>query len=90
MNGKVRFAVNGVSYVNSETPLKFAEYYGIPEEVFKYNVISDKPADEIENVTLQPNVMDATYKAFMEIVLENRQNTMQSWILDGYAFFAVG
>lgn len=90
VNGKVRFAVNGVSYVNSETPLKFAEYYGIPEEVFKYNVISDKPADEIENVTLQPNVMDATYKAFMEIVLENRQNTMQSWILDGYAFFAVG
>ncbi|KAL0461487.1 UNVERIFIED_CONTAM: L-ascorbate oxidase [Sesamum latifolium] len=31
INGKQRYAVNGVSFINSDTPLKLADYFNIPE-----------------------------------------------------------
>ncbi|KAJ0096808.1 hypothetical protein Patl1_28775 [Pistacia atlantica] len=40
INGKQRYAVNGVSYVNADTPLKLADYFNIPgyiEVVFQNN-----------------------------------------------------
>src|SRR5262249_15997634 len=59
---KLRFAINGFSHVNPDTPLKLAEYYGVADKVFKYDTIQDTPTAEKENGVVQmPNVMNITY-----------------------------
>lgn len=87
VNGKLRFAVNGVSHVNPDTPLKHAEYFGVPEKVFKYDLIGDQPPADQNKVTLAPNVVNSTFRNFVEIILENQEKTIQTWHLDGYSFF---
>lgn len=89
-NGKLRYALNGVSHVDPETPLKLAEYYGIPDKVFKYDTVPDDPSPSVgSTVTLQPNVLNVTYRDFIEIIFENPEKSIQSYHLDGYSFFAV-
>ncbi|XP_010487093.1 PREDICTED: L-ascorbate oxidase homolog [Camelina sativa] len=89
VNGKVRFGFNGVSHVDTETPLKLAEYFGMAEKVFKYNVIKDEPAAKITALTVEPNVLNITFRTFVEIIFENHEKSMQSFHLDGHSFFAV-
>ena len=89
VNGKVRFGLNGVSHVDTETPLKLAEYFEMSEKVFKYNVIKDEPAAKITTLTVEPNVLNITFRTFVEIVFENHEKSMQSFHLDGYSFFSV-
>lgn len=84
---KQRYAVNGVSFIPADTPLKLADYYNI-DGVFKVGSIQDKPTGR--NIHLDTAVMGADYRAFVEIVFENRENIVQSWHLDGYSFFVVG
>lgn len=88
--GKLRYAINGVSHVNPITPLKLAQYYKISDQVFKMNSIQDEPAAEITKVIEQPNVINITYRDFIEIIFENREKSVQSYHVDGYSFFAVG
>ncbi|CAL9069943.1 unnamed protein product [Musa banksii] len=89
-NGKRRFALNGVSHVESPTPLKLAEYYGVADKVFKYNTIGDEPPESSATITVAPNVLNATFRDYIEIILENPERSIQSYHLDGYSFFAVG
>ncbi|WOL04601.1 L-ascorbate oxidase [Canna indica] len=89
VNGKRRFALNGVSHVDTATPLKLAEYYGIADKVFKYDSISDDPESNTP-VTIAPNVLSATFRDYIEIILENPERSIQSYHLDGYSFFAAG
>ncbi|KAI7992683.1 hypothetical protein LOK49_LG12G00845 [Camellia lanceoleosa] len=42
-----------------------------------------------EKIVLAPNVLNATFRNFVEIILENHEKTIQTWHLDGYSFFAV-
>ncbi|MED6183128.1 L-ascorbate oxidase, partial [Stylosanthes scabra] len=89
--GKLRYSINGVSHVDPETPLKLAEYYGVGDKVFKYNLISDNPDDGLmSKVNVAPNVLNATYRDFIEIIFENPTMSVQSYNLDGYSFFLVG
>ena len=92
IDGKLRYAVNGISHVDQATPLKLAEYFGVHDKVFKYDVMSDEPTTEQINgkAILAPNVKNATFRNFVEIIFENREKTIQTWHLDGYSFFAVG
>nr|GMD26136.1 L-ascorbate oxidase homolog [Ipomoea batatas] len=89
VDGKLRYTLNGVSHINTDTPLKLAEYFGISEKVFKYDVMGDTPRENAEKVTLAPNVVNATFRNFVEIVFENHEKTIQTYHLDGYSFFAV-
>ncbi|PNY01739.1 L-ascorbate oxidase [Trifolium pratense] len=89
VNGKLRYALNGVSHVDTETPLKLAEYYGVADKVFKYDTIVDNPPSVINEVTVAPNVINATFRTFIEIIFENPTKSIQSYNLDGYSFFAV-
>uniref|UniRef100_A0A5B7AEZ3 L-ascorbate oxidase n=1 Tax=Davidia involucrata TaxID=16924 RepID=A0A5B7AEZ3_DAVIN len=90
VEGKLRYAINGVSHTDSETPLKLAEYFGVPQKVFKYDSIADEPATSSSKVVLvAPNVMNQTFRDFVEIILENHEKTIQTWHLDGHSFFAV-
>ncbi|KAA8538839.1 hypothetical protein F0562_025531 [Nyssa sinensis] len=89
LDGKLRYAVNGVSHVDPETPLKIAEYYGIADKVFKYDIIKDEPPTSEDKITMEPNVLNATFRTFIEIIFENHEKSVQSWHLDGYSFFPV-
>ena len=87
INGKQRYAVNSVSHVNADTPLKIADYYKIPG-VFSVGTISDSPT--YGGAYLRTSVMGADYRGYVEIVFENSENEVQSWHIDGYAFWVVG
>ncbi|GER42377.1 SKU5 similar 5 [Striga asiatica] len=89
VNGKQRYAINGVSFVAADTPLKLADYYNI-SGVFSVGSIPDRPPKGKRNVQLKTSVMGADYRAFIEIVLENNDKILHTYHLDGYAFFVVG
>ncbi|KAJ7980606.1 L-ascorbate oxidase-like [Quillaja saponaria] len=89
VDGKLRYAINGVSHVDLDTPLKLAEYFEAADKVFKYDTISDEPPTTTDKITVVPNVVNATFRNFIEIIFENHEKSMQSWHLDGYSFFAV-
>ncbi|CAI9108205.1 OLC1v1007757C1 [Oldenlandia corymbosa var. corymbosa] len=88
VGGKLRYAINGISHEDKETPLKLAEYFGVSEKVFQYNLVKDE-APASAAVTVAPSVVNATFRNFVEIIFENREKTIQTWNLDGYSFFAV-
>ncbi|KAL2482276.1 SKU5 similar 12 [Forsythia ovata] len=89
VDGKLRYTVNGISHENPETPLKLAEYFGVADKVFKYDLLKDEPPTDTEQITISPNVINATFRNFVEIIFENHEKSVQSWHLAGYAFFAV-
>lgn len=89
VQGLRRYAINGVSHIDGETPLKLAEYYGVADKVFNYNTISDEPPVDLKSIIKAPNVINATFRTYIEIVFENHGKTIQSYNLDGYSFFAV-
>ncbi|TYH88790.1 hypothetical protein ES332_D01G212400v1 [Gossypium tomentosum] len=87
VKGKQRYAVNSVSFIPADTPLKLADYFKIGG-VFRVGSISDKPTGQ--NMYLDTSVMGADFRAFVEIVFENHESIVQSWHIDGYAFWVVG
>ncbi|WVZ12403.1 hypothetical protein V8G54_016933 [Vigna mungo] len=88
INGKQRYAVNGVSYVAPDTPLKLADYFNI-QGVFYVGSIPTSPNGG-NNAYLQTSVMGANFHEFVEIVFQNWEDSVQSWHIDGYSFFVVG
>ncbi|RWW12543.1 hypothetical protein BHE74_00023849 [Ensete ventricosum] len=90
VDGKRRYALNGVSHQDTDTPLKLAEYYGVADKVFKYDIISDEPPADRAQIKLAPNVVNTTFRTFIEIVFENPERSMQAYHLDGYSFFPIG
>ncbi|PRQ52763.1 putative laccase [Rosa chinensis] len=87
INGKQRYAVNSVSFLQPDTPLKVADYFKI-SGVFSIGSITDSPTGG--GAYLQTSVMHADFRAFVELVFENPEETLQSWHIDGYSFFVVG
>ncbi|GKV15990.1 hypothetical protein SLEP1_g26706 [Rubroshorea leprosula] len=87
INGKQRYAVNGVSYLQPDTPLKLADYFNIPG-VFYPGSMPTSPSSG--NAYLQTSVMASNFREFVEIVFQNWEDTVQSWHIDGYAFWVVG
>ncbi|XP_077243687.1 L-ascorbate oxidase homolog isoform X2 [Tasmannia lanceolata] len=87
INGKQRYAVNSVSFLLADTPLKVADFYQI-SGVFSLGSIPDNPTGG--GGYLQTSVMAADFRSYVEIVFENYENTVQSWHIDGYSFFVVG
>lgn len=87
INGKQRYAVNGVSYISPDTPLKLADYFNIPG-VFSVNSIQSSPSGTGAN--LGTSVLGTSHHDFIEVIFQNNENTIQSWHLDGYDFWVVG
>ncbi|KAF7824888.1 monocopper oxidase-like protein SKS1 [Senna tora] len=86
INGKVRATVNGISFLKPKIPFRLADKHKL-RGIYKLDFPS-KPMN-------RPPVMDrslinATYRGFMEIILQNNDTTIQSFHLDGYSFFVVG
>ncbi|CAL4939234.1 unnamed protein product [Urochloa decumbens] len=91
VGGKLRHAVNGVSFAEADTPLKLADYYNI-SGVFRLGGIPDAPpaGATVEEVRSETAVMDSDHRSFVEVVLENGEDIVQSWHLDGHSVFVVG
>lgn len=90
VHGKRRNFINGLSHVNPDTPLKLAEYFNLSKPVFKYNLMGDVPPAPDTPVKLAPNVITVEFRTFIEIIFENTEKSIQSYHLDGYAFFPAG
>ncbi|CAA6654983.1 unnamed protein product [Spirodela intermedia] len=91
VGGKTRYAINGASFESGPTPLKLAEYFGIQKKAFQYDVIADDPPKDLEkSIKVAPIVLTATFRTFIEIILENPTRSLQSYHLDGYSFFPMG
>lgn len=86
INGKLRYAVNQVSYVNPDTPLKLADYFNIPG-IFD-NKLQINPSSGPASIAT--SVVQTSLHDFIEVVFQNSENTMQSWHLDGYDFWVIG
>ncbi|CAA7048654.1 unnamed protein product [Microthlaspi erraticum] len=86
---KQRYAINGVSFVQADTPLKLADYFKIGG-VFKVGSIPEKPTRGRRGIRLDTAVMGAHHRDFLEIVFQNREKILQSYHLDGYSFWVVG
>lgn len=87
INGKQRYAVNRISYINPDTPLKLADYFNIPG-VFTVNSIQPTPSEG--PASLGTSVLQVSLHDYLEIVFQNNEKTTQSWHLDGYDFWVVG
>ncbi|XP_044502947.1 monocopper oxidase-like protein SKU5 isoform X2 [Mangifera indica] len=86
IDGKWRTTLNGISYLPPATPLKLAQQFnisGVYKLDFPYRLMK-RPAK------LDTSVINGSYKAFMEIIFQNNDTNVQSYHLDGYAFFVVG
>lgn len=86
INGKYVATLNGISFANVETPIRLSDQYSV-NGAYKLDFPS-KP------LTGRPrtdrSVINGTYKAFIEVVLQNNDTIMQSFHMDGHSFFVVG
>ncbi|KAG9144445.1 hypothetical protein Leryth_014490 [Lithospermum erythrorhizon] len=87
VNGKQRYAINSVSFIPADTPLKIADFFKI-SGVFTPGSISYQPTGG--GIYLDTSVMQVDYRSFVEFVFENPEDIIQSYHLDGYQFFVVG
>ncbi|XP_062174174.1 monocopper oxidase-like protein SKU5 [Alnus glutinosa] len=86
IHGKWRTTLNGISYLPPSTPLKLAHQFNIPG-VYKLdfpNRLMNRPPK------VDTSLINGTFKGFMEIIFQNNDTTVQSYHMDGYAFFVVG
>ncbi|KAJ4962757.1 hypothetical protein NE237_022696 [Protea cynaroides] len=82
-----RYTVNGISFVQPDTPLKLADYFQL-NDVFKGDSIPNAPDGRYP--ALGTSVFDLKYRDFIHIVFQNSLPTLQTWHIDGYNFFVVG
>ncbi|KAK7850523.1 monocopper oxidase-like protein sku5 [Quercus suber] len=86
IDGKWWTTLNGISYLPPSTPLTLAQQFNIPG-VYKLdfpNKLMNRPPK------IDTSLINGTYIGFMEIIFQNNDTTVQSYHLDGYAFFVVG
>ncbi|ONK67988.1 uncharacterized protein A4U43_C05F5990 [Asparagus officinalis] len=92
VSGKKIYALNGISHVDTATPLKLLEYFGLAGKEFKYDLMKDEPAaaDGGPITARAPNVLRAEHRTYIEIIIENAERSPNFFHLDGYSFFTVG
>ena len=86
INGTLRTTLNGISFVNPDTPIRLADKYNVMED-YKLD-FPDQPLNRTPRV--DRSVINATYKGFIEIIFQNNDTMMQSFHVDGYSFFIAG
>ncbi|XP_076910169.1 monocopper oxidase-like protein SKS1 [Bidens hawaiensis] len=87
INGRRRASFNGISFTNPRiTPVRLADDHNV-KGAYKTN-FPKTPLSEPPRV--DRSIINATYKAFVEIILQNNDRVVQSFHMDGYSFFVVG
>jgi hypothetical protein len=88
IGGRRRAALNGLSFAPPETPLRLADAYGV-EGVYTLD-FPERPPPRGGAPRIARSVINGTYRGFMELIFQNNDTRMQSYHMDGYAFFVVG
>jgi hypothetical protein len=88
IGGRRRATLNGVSYAPPETPLRLADAYGV-EGVYTLD-FPERPPNGGAPPRIARSIINGTYRGFMELIFQNNDTRMQSYHMDGYAFFVVG
>jgi hypothetical protein len=86
IDGKQRTTLSGISYSPPDTPLRLADLYdkkGVYTLDFPTMPIDGPPV-------MKASVINATYRDFLEIVFQNNDTKVQTYHIDGYAFWVVG
>ncbi|KAL1188743.1 Monocopper oxidase-like protein SKS1 [Cardamine amara subsp. amara] len=86
-SNKLRYTVNGVSFVNPTTPLKLIDHFQLKDAIIP-DMFPIYPSNKTQR--FGTSVVDIHYKDFVHIVFENPLDELQSWHIDGYNFFFVG
>ncbi|CAI9093776.1 OLC1v1029349C2 [Oldenlandia corymbosa var. corymbosa] len=86
INGKRRATLNGISFVNPETPIRLADQYKV-KNVYKLD-FPNKPITGPPR--METSIINGTYRGFIELIFQNNDTKMQTYHLDGYNFFVVG
>ncbi|OVA17956.1 Multicopper oxidase [Macleaya cordata] len=88
INGVHRYAINNVSYLTPDTPLKLADYFVNGSGVYQLDAF---PVDSINlEAAYGTSVVTGIHKGWIEIVFKNNLDVMDSWHLDGFGFYVVG
>ncbi|KAF1891841.1 hypothetical protein Lal_00031651 [Lupinus albus] len=86
INGSIRATINGISFRKPNIPFRLADQHQV-----KGTYKADFPIKPINRTPLiDRSVINATYRGFVEIVLQNNDTTIQNFHLDGYSFYIVG
>ncbi|CAI0382592.1 unnamed protein product [Linum tenue] len=85
-NNRIRYTVNGVSFLHPDTPLKLADRFEMFDEL-KIVVPSFPDAPQTR---MGASVVDVKWRDFYHLVFQNPLPNVQTWHLDGYNFFVVG
>ncbi|KAJ6410657.1 hypothetical protein OIU84_007414 [Salix udensis] len=86
IDGKLRATLNGISFVNPDTPIRLADLNQV-----KGSYKLDFPSEPLNRpLRRDTSVINATYKGFIEVILQNNDTKMQSFHINGYSFFVVG
>jgi iron transport multicopper oxidase len=86
IDGKLRATLNGISFVNPDTPIRLADLNQV-----KGSYKLDFPSEPLNRpLRRDTSVINATYKGFIEVILQNNDTKMQSFHMNGYSFFVVG
>ncbi|PIN20713.1 Multicopper oxidase [Handroanthus impetiginosus] len=86
IDGKLRATYNGISFVNPDTPIRLADVYNVKGD-YKLD-FPNRPQDRAPR--MDRSIVNATYKGFIEIILQNNDTIVQTFHLDGYSVFVVG
>ncbi|XP_027155668.1 monocopper oxidase-like protein SKU5 [Coffea eugenioides] len=88
IDGLPRFAVNNVSYLAPNTPLKLADEFVNGSGVYQLDAF---PTQAINDAAAYgASVASGIHKGWLEIVLKNDLGMVDSWHLDGFGFYVVG
>ncbi|XAR66142.1 L-ascorbate oxidase [Bertholletia excelsa] len=86
IDGKLRATYNGISFANPDTPIRLADKNNV-KGAYKLDYPSKPMAGPPH---MDRSIINATYKGFIEIILQNNDTVPQSFHMDGYSFFVVG
>lgn len=86
INGTTRATINGISFLKPGVPFRLADQHQL-RGIYKLDFPS-KPMNRTP--VIDRSIINATYKGFIEIVLQNNDTTVQNFHMDGYSFFVVG
>ncbi|GJM91185.1 hypothetical protein PR202_ga07534 [Eleusine coracana subsp. coracana] len=89
ISGRRRATLNGISFAPPETPLRLADAYGV-KGAYTLDFPDRPPREGAAAPRIARSVINGTYRGFMEIIFQNNDTRMQSYHMDGYAFFVVG
>ncbi|GMI76619.1 SKU5 similar 2 [Hibiscus trionum] len=86
INGKLRATLNGISFVKPDTPIRLADLHHV-KGAYKMDFPNKPHAGTPKMAT---SIINATYRGFAEVILQNNDTKVQSFHMDGYAFYIVG